>query len=276
LAQAVRDSDPKKLQPLSVPKIVEQLERALMDIKYNQTDRKDDEQVFSQSENESIKSSEQLPGQFIGKELMLFEMVGILNGKIFELEKKYENLQNSLKDEKSNTQSLPDSTFDDKTEEANNDVSFKELEIKVNDLISNVVNAEKSNEVNVPILLGLDHDVVINADKFLLSKVLQSILRNAIKSTENGHIKVESFVAHEQNMFIIRIFDTGKGIPEEILPNLFEKSVSQKTDSVKSEKTEFDLIQCKKIIEQHGGTISGKNNENVGATFTVTLPINKK
>jgi hypothetical protein len=76
LAQAVRDSDPKKLQPLSVPKIVEQLERALMDIKYNQTDRKDDDQVFSQSENESIKSSEQLPGQFIGKELMLFEMVG--------------------------------------------------------------------------------------------------------------------------------------------------------------------------------------------------------
>ncbi len=276
MAQAVRDSDPKKLQPLSVPKIVEQLERALMDIKYNQTDRKGDDQVFSQSGNESIKSSEQLPGQFIGKELMLFEMVGILNGKIFELEKKYENLQNSLKDEKSNTQSLPDSTFDDKTEEANNDVSFKELEIKVNDLISNVVNAEKSNEVNVPILLGLDHDVVINADKFLLSKVLQSILRNAIKSTENGHIKVESFVAHEQNMFIIRIFDTGKGIPEEILPNLFEKSVSQKTDSVKSEKTEFDLIQCKKIIEQHGGTISGKNNENVGATFTVTLPINKK
>ncbi len=276
MAQAVRDSDPKKLQPLSVPKIVEQLERALMDIKYNQTDRKGDDQVFSQSGNESIKSSEQLPGQFIGKELMLFEMVGILNGKIFELEKKYENLQNSLKDEKSNTQCLPDSTFDDKTEEANNDVSFKELEIKVNDLISNVVNAEKSNEVNVPILLGLDHDVVINADKFLLSKVLQSILRNAIKSTENGHIKVESFVAHEQNMFIIRIFDTGKGIPEEILPNLFEKSVSQKTDSVKSEKTEFDLIQCKKIIEQHGGTISGKNNENVGATFTVTLPINKK
>lgn len=276
MAQAVRDSDPKKLQPLSVPKIVEQLERALMDIKYNQTDRKDDDQVFSQSENEPIKSSEQLPSQFIGKELMLFEMVGILNGKIFELEKKYENLQNSLKDEKSNTQSLPDSTFDDKTEEANNDVSFKELEIKVNDLISNVVNAEKSNEVNVPILLGLDHDIVINADKFLLSNVLQSILRNAIKSTENGHIKVESFVAHEQNMFIIRIFDTGKGIPEEILPNLFEKSVSQKTDSVKSEKTEFDLIQCKKIIEQHGGTISGKNNENVGATFTVTLPINKK
>ena len=55
-----------------------------------------------------------------------------------------------------------------------------------------------------------------------------------------------------------------------------EKRVSQKTDIMKSEETEFDLIQCKKLIEQHGGTISWKNNENVGATFTVTLPINKK
>jgi len=274
LAQAVRDSDPKKLQPITVPKIVEQLERALMDIKYNQPDRKDNDLVFNQSENVPIKSVEQLPSQFIGKELMLFEMVGILNGKIFELEKKYENLQNSLKGKKSNTQSLPEGTFKDQAEETNNDVNFKEMEIKVNDLISNVVNAEKSNKVKVPILLGLDHDIVIKADKFLLSKVLQSILRNAIKSTENGHIKVESFVAHEQNMFIIRIFDTGKGITEEILSNIFENRVTQKTDILKSEKTEFDLVQCKKIIEQHGGTISAKNNENVGATFTVTLPIN--
>lgn len=275
MAQAVRDSDPKKLQPLSVPKIVEQLERALMDIKYNQTDRKNDDQVFNQTENESIKSSEQLPGQFIGKELMLFEMVGILNGKIFELEKKYENLQNSLKNEKSNTESLPDSTLNDQVEETYDDVNFKELEIKVNDLISNVVNAEKSNEDKVPILLGLDHDVVIKANKFLLSKVLQSILRNSIKSTENGHIKVESFVAHEQNMFIIRIFDTGKGIPKAILADLFEKKDTQKTDIVRTENSELDLIQCKKILDQHGGTISAKNNEKVGATITVTLPINK-
>jgi len=270
LAQAVRDRDPKKLQPITVPKIVEQLERALMDIKYNQPDRKDD-LVFNQTENVPIKSIEQLPNQFIGKELMLFEMVGILNGKIFELEKKYENLQNSLKEETSKTQSLPESTFQDQTEETYNDVNFKELEIKANDLISNVVNAEKSNDVKVPILMGLDHDIVIKADKFLLSKVLQSILRNAIKSTEIGHIKVESFVAHEQNMFIIRIFDTGKGITEEILSNIFENSGTQKTDIAKSE---FNLVQCKKIIEQHGGTITAKNNENVGATFTVTLPIN--
>ena len=111
MAQAVRDSDPKKLQPLTVPKIVEQLERALMDIKYNQSDQKNDEQSFNQAGNVPLKSVEQLPGQFIGKELMLFEMVGILNGKIFELEKKYEELQNSFKEENNAKQSLPEGTF---------------------------------------------------------------------------------------------------------------------------------------------------------------------
>lgn len=276
MAQAVRDSDPKKLQPLTVPKIVEQLERALMDIKYNQQDGKNDESDFNQTGNVPIKSVEQLPGQFIGKELMLFEMVGILNGKIFELEKKYENLQNSLTENKSNTQSLPENTFEEQKEEDFNELNFNKQEIKVNDVISNVVNAEKSNESKVPILMGLDHDIVINADKILLSKVLQSILRNSIKSTENGHIKIESFVAHEQNLFIIRIFDTGKGLPKERLVNLFEKKETQKTDIVKTENSELDLVQCKKILDQHGGTISAKNNENGGATITVTLPINKK
>ena len=51
---------------------------------------------FNKTENVPIKSSEQVPAQFIGKELMLFEMVGILNGKISELEKKYYDLKNNL------------------------------------------------------------------------------------------------------------------------------------------------------------------------------------
>ena len=110
MAQVIGDSDPKKLQPLTVPKIVEQLERALMDIKYNQTSKNDDELVFNKTENVPIKSDEQLPLQFIGKELMLFEMVGILNGKIAELEKKYENLQKTVKKDSEDVQKLPDNS----------------------------------------------------------------------------------------------------------------------------------------------------------------------
>ena len=124
-------------------------------------------------------------------------------------------------------------------------------------------------------LLGLDHDVVIHADKILLSKVIQAILKNAIKNTENGHIKVESFVAHEQNVFILRIYDTGKGISEELLPTLFDEKDTQHNYQVVPDKEILDLHHCKKIVEIHGGKISAKNNENGGAAVTISIPIKK-
>ncbi len=182
MAQIFGDNDPKKLQPLTVPKIVEQLERALMDIKYNQSNRNDDELIFNKTENVPIKSDEQLPRQFIGKELMLFEMVGILNGKIVELEKKYENLQKMVKNE--NAQKLPDnSSIEDKSEVTNDVIVLNEQEVKINELISNVIQTESSQNEKVPILLGLDHDIVIFADKLQISKVIQTILTAATTSS---------------------------------------------------------------------------------------------
>lgn len=269
MAQVFGDNDPKKLQPLTVPKIVEQLERALMDIKYNQSNRNDDELIFNKTENVPIKSDEQLPRQFIGKELMLFEMVGILNGKIVELEKKYENLQKMVKNE--NVPKLPDnSSIVDKSEVTNDVIVLNEQEVKINELISNVVQTESSQKEKVPILLGLDHDIVIFADKLQISKVIQTILRNSIESTGSGHIKVESFVAHEQNVLIIRIYDTGKGVPEKDLPIIFKKNEDDKKDD-----KEFSLNWCQKIINEHGGNISVKNNYKGGATFSIALPLKK-
>jgi len=52
LAQVSNDEDPKKLEPLTVPRIIEQLERALMDIKYKQSD---DDFAFNNIENIPIE-----------------------------------------------------------------------------------------------------------------------------------------------------------------------------------------------------------------------------
>jgi len=92
LAQVSNDEDANKLESLTVPKIIEQLERAQIDIKYNQPT--DDELVFNKIENVPINSKKHGRPQFIGKELMLFEMIGILNGKITELQKKYDKIKN--------------------------------------------------------------------------------------------------------------------------------------------------------------------------------------
>ena len=274
MAQVQRDDDLKKLQPLTIPKIVEQLERALMDIKYHHSENNDEYTNFNKIENVPINSSEQLPTQFIGKELMLFEMVGIINGKITELEKKFDDLKNNLIQDKNSTQSSLQSPLEQKTEEFS-EINFNEREVSVNEIISDVINNEQKDGSQVPILLGLDHDILIHADKILLSKVIHAILKNAIQNTESGHIKVESFVAHEQNVFILRIYDTGKGISEELLPTLFDEKDSQHNDQVVSDKEILNLHHCKKIVEIHGGKISAKNNENGGVAVTISIPIKK-
>ena len=274
MAQVQRDDDPKKLQPLTIPKIVEQLERALMDIKYHHSENNDEYTNFNKIENVRINSSEQLPTQFIGKELMLFEMVGIISGKITELEKKFDDLENNLSQDKNSTQSSLQSPLEQKTGEFS-EINFNERGVSVNEIISDVINNEQKVGSLVPILLGLDHDILIHADKILLSKVIHAILKNAIQNTESGHIKVESFVANEQNVFILRIYDTGNGISEELLPTLFDEKDSQHNYQVVSDKEILNLHHCKKIVEIHGGKISAKNNENGGAAVTISIPIKK-
>jgi len=121
----------------------------------------------------------------------------------------------------------------------------------------------------VPIRVGLDHDIQIPVDKVRLTQVIQTILNNSLKYTESGYIKVESFVAHQQNLVIIRINDTGQGIPKEILPKIFEQGITQ--NQIKDEK--LSLYLCKGIIESHGGKFTAKNNSTKGCTFTIALPI---
>jgi len=310
LAQVSNDGDPKKLQPLSVPKIIEQLERALIDIKYNQTDG--NELTFNQIDNVPINSKNQSHSKFIGKELMLFEMIGILNGKISELQKKYDKLKSLEEREeqflsaKANQITEPiqdifdyaklaksghidpnealDRVLDvakkiqnvstvvlDTNRITNESLKLSKKNLNINEIISECVEDVKNSKAKVPFLVGLDYDIEIPVDKARLTQVIQTILNNSVKYTETGHIKVESFVAHDQNLVIIRINDTGCGISKDVLPKIFELGTTE--NQIKD--TKLSLYLCKGIIEAHGGIIAVKNNVDGGCTFTITLPIKK-
>ncbi len=314
LAQVSDDEEPKKIQPLTVPKIIEQLERALIDIKYNQPN--DDELVFNKIENVSINSKNHERPQFIGKELMLFEMIGILNGKITELQKKYDKIKSLEEREEQFLSTKADEITEPiqdifdyaklaKSGQMDNDEAWKEVvgvakriqnasivvldtnritndnlklskkNLNINEIISECVEDAKNSKPKVLFRVGLDHDIEIPVDKVRLTQVIQTILNNAIKYTETGHIKIESFVAHEQNFVIIRVNDTGSGIPVEILPKIFEKDVTENKIN-DGQNAKLSLYLCKGIIESHGGKLTAKNNENKGSTFTITLPIKKK
>ena len=306
MAQVSSDEDAKKLQPLTVPKIIEQLERALIDIKYN--DSSEDELVFNKIENVPINSKKHERPQFIGKELMLFEMIGILNGKITELQKKYDKIKSLEEREeqffssKANEITEPIQDIFDyaklaKSGQMDNDEAWKEVvgvakkiqnvstivldtnritndslklskkNLNINEIILECVEDVKNSKI--PLRVGLDNDIEIPVDKVRISQVIQTILNNSLRYTESGYIKVESFVAHQQNQVIIRINDTGKGIPKETLPKIFEQGIIK--NHINNEK--LSLYLCNGIVEAHGGKITAKNNSTDGCTFTITLPI---
>ena len=110
----------------------------------------------------------------------------------------------------------------------------------------------------------------IFADKYRITQVISNIINNAIKFTDQGVITIIGKVNSTE--LSVQISDTGKGIDHEIISRLFDKFVSRSEQG-----TGLGLFISKNIIESHGGTIIGFNQENgTGATFIFTLPLNSK
>ena len=148
--------------------------------------------------------------------------------------------------------------------------------IKINDLILDVTKSQKIN-LKKPIIIreNLDENVEIEADKIRIGQVLRNLLNNAIKFTPKGVISVDTHVYHDENKLLVKISDTGLGIPKEVLPNIFGKFVTKGIANEQS-GTGLGLFLSKGIIESHSGKISAKNNVEGGATFEFTIPITHK
>ena len=102
-----------------------------------------------------------------------------------------------------------------------------------------------------------------------LEIVFTNLIINAVQAMNNsGQINIELF--DEENNVLIKISDTGSGIPQDVLPQIFEPLFTTKQIG-----TGLGLASCKKIIEQHNGVINVASTVGSGTTFTITLPKNK-
>lgn len=144
----------------------------------------------------------------------------------------------------------------------------------INEILSELVKEysrqienDQSKGKRLKILYDPIH-VRIFADRYRITQVISNIINNAIKFTEQGSITIEGTMNSDE--LRIKITDTGKGIDKEIVNRLFDKFVSRSEQG-----TGLGLFISKNIMESHGGTIAGFNNENgTGATFVFTLPLN--
>jgi len=116
--------------------------------------------------------------------------------------------------------------------------------------------------------LALPHPV-IDGDAGRLQQVIVALLVNAIEAMpDGGELAVSA--AEEDSAVAVRVRDTGAGIPEDVLPHVFEPFFSTKEGS---QKTGLGLAIASNIVEQHGGTIQVHSEPGQGAEFVVRLPI---
>jgi signal transduction histidine kinase len=146
--------------------------------------------------------------------------------------------------------------------------------ISVNRVIKDALDSIRDNlrkSVDLEVQL-LENDVEIELDRDRIAQVLTNILGNAAKFTKEGKLKIETLRPSENALIEIRITDTGGGIPEQILPRLFEKFATKDVGASAKHGTGLGLYISKAIINAHNGKISAFNNPEGGATFVISLP----
>jgi len=113
---------------------------------------------------------------------------------------------------------------------------------------------------------------VINVDAKVMDIILENLLSNAIKYTQNkGIISVDAQKYRESIM--IKISDTGYGIPKKQQDKVFEKLFRADNTEQKIDGVGLGLYLCKSLIEQSGGKIWLSSEENKGTTFYVDIPL---
>lgn len=155
-------------------------------------------------------------------------------------------------------------------------LNYKMGNVRINHLIAEVADSLRvSLGKDVKMVTDLDErDVEIVADRERIFQVLGNIVENAIKFTKNGTIKISSLARPDLGTVEIAVTDTGEGISDEIMPNLFGKFVTMSVKDGMEHGTGLGLFIARKIVEAHGGNIRAYNTGH-GAKFVITLPIHQ-
>lgn len=116
-----------------------------------------------------------------------------------------------------------------------------------------------------------DEEVVRQIDRVQVKRAVQNVLSNAIKfSYPHSAIKITSKV--EEDRLILRVIDTGVGIPEKYQNQIFNRFTPAGRAGTDGEpSTGLGLCFSKQCIEQHGGSIYFKSTEGKGTTFYISI-----
>jgi len=126
---------------------------------------------------------------------------------------------------------------------------------------------EKSMTIEFTNRVAPDDAAIGNPDR--LAQVFVNLLRNALNAVEPGSGKIDVRTRCGPRGVTIAVEDNGRGIPQDVLPDIFDAFVTTRLDA---RGTGLGLTVAEGIVTQHGGTISASNRAEGGARLEVTLP----
>lgn len=128
---------------------------------------------------------------------------------------------------------------------------------------------------NISLNCNADETIKIAANADYVKQIILNLVDNAIKYTpENGDVNVKIFA--DKDDAVIKVSDTGMGIPKEDQSRIFERFY--RVDKARSREiggTGLGLAITKHIVMNLGGTISVESELEKGSTFTVKIPMER-
>lgn len=138
--------------------------------------------------------------------------------------------------------------------------------IKAEEYIERIINLVKDDFVNAGVeLIPLVESKTISADQDMLSQILMNLLTNSLRFTSKGGQVTLSLRDKMNKTAELKIEDTGTGIPEEILPNIFKPYVTSSAAGYG-----IGLAIVKRITDQSGWNIKVDSKIKKGTTITIS------
>ena len=144
------------------------------------------------------------------------------------------------------------------------------LESEVADAVSVLQRLAKGKDLSLTVA-ALTPGVWAAADPSFLHRILNNLIGNAIKFTSEGGVTVEIDVEGQEA--VLRVRDTGVGISDDFLPQLFDDFKQESTGIQRAyEGTGLGLAITQKLVSLMDGKIEVESTKGIGSTFTVRLP----
>ena len=170
-------------------------------------------------------------------------------------------------------------------------------EIDINNPIKTVIGEFTTllSEKNLKLVYGKDFEnetektisnlEIVNIDRLKIEQVIRNILSNAIKFSDEGS-EINILLGKSKKLkgrratdkdnidgILIKITDSGVGIPEDELEKIFDKFYQSSFTKTGAGGTGLGLAICKEIIDSHRGIIWAENNsDGVGSSFCIEIP----